>query len=179
MPLTITRHLLVLGLATLSMGAAAGGQVRGLAAGLLGAGAGGGIRGAVIGGLGAATGGDLTGLAIGGLGVGSGGTLRGLAVAGLGLGAPRIHGTAIAPAIRATDIWTPFSLSALMRQTSGGTFSGFSVSGVHAMRGTQQGLVLGLVNYASTLDGVQVGVINIARNARVKVTPLFNLAHAR
>ena len=51
---------------------------------------------------------------------------------------------------------------------------GVSVSAVNAMLGQQRGLTIGIVNYARELDGMQFGLINIARNASVKFLPIVN-----
>ena len=42
------------------------------------------------------------------------------------------------------------------------------------MRGRQTRLAIGLINYARELNGMQIGVINIARNANVKFLPIGN-----
>jgi hypothetical protein len=45
-----------------------------------------------------------------------------------------------------------------------GSLRGVSVSGFNDIRGTQRGLTIGLVRYAQTLHGVQLGLVNIAGN---------------
>jgi hypothetical protein len=44
------------------------------------------------------------------------------------------------------------------------------------MKGNQQGLTIGIINYARSLDGVQVGLINIAKSNRSgrRVLPIAN-----
>ena len=58
-----------------------------------------------------------------------------------------------------------------------GQLTGASISSVNWVRGQQRGLTIGLVNYAERLRGVQVGVININKNARApfKVLPIINV----
>ena len=46
----------------------------------------------------------------------------------------------------------------------GGTLTGVSVSAVNYVDGTQRGLSIGLFNYAETLHGVQLGLLNYAGN---------------
>ena len=48
------------------------------------------------------------------------------------------------------------------------------------VRGIQQGLAIGLFNYARTLDGLQIGLLNYAANKRsARLLPLFNYSRAR
>ena len=57
-----------------------------------------------------------------------------------------------------------------------GEQNGVAVSAFNDMKGRQRGLTIGLVNYAAVLDGVQIGMINIAQSNRDgrKVLPLAN-----
>jgi len=50
------------------------------------------------------------------------------------------------------------------------------VAGYCQIKGRQDGWTIGLVNYARTLHGVQIGLINIARSnpKATRVLPLFN-----
>jgi len=52
-----------------------------------------------------------------------------------------------------------------------------SVSAFNQIRRVQTGISIGLVNYARELHGVQVGLLNIARNnaSPFRVLPLLNL----
>jgi hypothetical protein len=45
------------------------------------------------------------------------------------------------------------------------------------MKGSQRGLAIGIVNYAEELHGVQIGLINIARNnsSGTRVLPIVNV----
>jgi hypothetical protein len=54
---------------------------------------------------------------------------------------------------------------------------GISVSCYNKIRGTQTGLVIGLFNVADELNGVQIGLLNIAKNnsGLAKILPFINL----
>jgi hypothetical protein len=179
------------GIAVGGLGVGSGGDVTGLLVGGLGAGVGGDGLGILLAGLGAGAGGDVTGLAVTGLGVGAGGTLegvfltgggvgagtalRGVAVAGLGVGSPRIQGVAVALGVGGWEVDGLVVAPAYFRVTEGGRITGAVISAYNDIRGAQNGLAIGLVNIADELHGVQVGVINIARNKdRFPVLPLVN-----
>ncbi|MBK6456056.1 MAG: hypothetical protein IPF87_08250 [Gemmatimonadetes bacterium] len=51
-----------------------------------------------------------------------------------------------------------------VRVIEGGTLRGVGVSSFNYIQGTQRGLTIGIVNYARSLHGVQVGVVNIVRD---------------
>jgi len=54
---------------------------------------------------------------------------------------------------------------------------GVNISAFNNVRGTQQGLAIGIFNYARSLDGVQVGILNYAANKRSgKLLPIVNFA---
>jgi len=57
------------------------------------------------------------------------------------------------------------------------SLQGISVSGVNEIRGTQHGLTIGLYNYARTLNGVQLGLLNVAQNNPrwLQVLPFVNV----
>ena len=57
-----------------------------------------------------------------------------------------------------------------------GTQGGVGLAAVSYIQGTQRGLTIGVVNYTWVLDGLQVGVINIARDNPTgrKVLPIVN-----
>ena len=143
-------------------------------------GIGGQARGIKIAGIGMGIGGDATGLQVAGIGMGVGGTAKYLSVAGIGIGAHRIEGVGIAPGIGAEEtnglIVAPFYFK-IMKY---GRMKGASISAYNDIRGTQQGLAIGIFNYARTLDGVQIGVLNYAANKRsARLLPLLNYARSR
>jgi len=103
----------------------------------------------------------LHGLAIGGLGVGAR-SVRGLAIGGLGAGARDVRGALV------TAGWA---------RLEHGTLRGLSIASFNQLKGAQRGLAIGIVNYAQELHGVQVGLINIARNNSpgTRVLPVVNV----
>jgi hypothetical protein len=167
----------VRGIAVGGLGVGAGGNVRGITVGGIGVGAGGSIRGISIGGFGVGAGNGIHGITVGGIGVGTGGTASGIAVAGLGVGAPRIRGGAAAMIVGTENARGVVIAPALFRTERGGRLTGASLSSVNAIRGTQHGLTIGLVNYAERLQGVQIGAININKGASgpFKVLPIINV----
>jgi hypothetical protein len=56
-----------------------------------------------------------------------------------------------------------------------GGFEGVSIGGFNWIRGSQRGLTIGILNIAEELHGVQIGLINIARNKEsFSVLPFVN-----
>ena len=153
----------VRGIALGGIGAGVGGNVRGLAAGGIGVGAGGNIRGIVIGGVGVGAGGSVTGLAIGGVGVGAGDRIHGAAIGLVGVGSPRIEGLAIGGYVRAEEVRGLIIAPALFRSFESADVRGVMLSGVTITNGHHKGLAIAVVNYAESLNGVQLGVLNIVR----------------
>ena len=156
-------------------------DVHGAGVGILGIGAGGDLHGVFLGGLGMGSGGDVTGLAIGGLGIGglgigAGGSVRGLALGGLGVGAPRIEGLAAGLGVGGTDVRGVAIAPAYFVVPEGGRLTGVSISAFNRISGEQFGLCIGIANYASSLHGVQLGLLNWAGNNRsgLKLLPIVN-----
>lgn len=182
----------VRGFALGGIGVAAGGDARGILVGGIGAGVGGDLRGAAIGGVGVGAGGDLHGLAIGGVGVGAGGDLRGIAIGGVGVGAggtihgaafgivgvgaPRLEGIVVGSLVRAERVRGLVISPLMFRSLRSAEVRGVTASGVNIVYGSQRGLAIGLVNYAESLNGVQVGGINIVRDNPPgrRVLPIVN-----
>lgn len=181
------------GIAVGGLGVGSGGELRGVMIGGLGVGAGGGGRGLAIGGLGVGMGedfsgigigglgvgggGNMTGIFVGGAGVGSGGTLKYLSIAGLGVGAPHVQGIAISGVgVGGEELHGLMIAGATVRVVNDGIVRGVAVSPVNFIQGTARGLTIGIVNYTRRLHGVQLGVVNIARdNPRGRrVLPLIN-----
>jgi hypothetical protein len=136
------------------------GAVRGISVGGLAVVSNGPVEGVHVGGLAVVANGRMTGLAVGGLAVVGDEGLVGVAVGGLHVEGRWIHGLAISP-IR-TRTWE-------MR--------GVSIAGYNRMKGDQFGLAIGLYNYAKRLHGVQLGLINNARNNKglLRVLPIINV----
>jgi hypothetical protein len=157
------------------IGVGAGGDFSGFAAGGIGVGAGGNFRGIGLGGVGVGAGGNVTGFVVGGIGVGAGGTLRGVAVGGVGVGAPRIEGVVAALAAGAKDARALVIAPGYFKIEREGSFTGVSFSSVNYVRGSVNGLTVGLLNYARSLHGMQLGLINvIADQKEHPVLPLLN-----
>jgi hypothetical protein len=171
----------VRGLAAGGIGVGAGGDVQGAALGGIGVGAGGNVRGLAIGGIGVGAGGQLRGIAIGGLGVGAGDMINGAAIAGLGVGSERIEGLAIGPLVRARETRAIIIAPVLFRSFRDADVRGATVSGVNVVYGSQRGLAIGVVNYTESLNGVQLGVVNIVRDnpSGRRVLPVVNWGNDR
>ena len=143
----------------------------------LGAGAGGNIAGFTFGVLGAGAGGDITGITIGGLGAGAGGQVSGLTIGGLGAGADRIRGITLAGGtVSASDIQGISVAIGMIKLEVDGQYTGLAVSGFNYMRGRQSGVSIGIINYAYSLKGLQIGLINYVRDnpTGMKLLPLVN-----
>jgi hypothetical protein len=98
-----------------------------------------------------------------------------VAVAGLGLGAPELRGVSVAPLVGARNARGVFLAPAWFEVVEGGSVEGVSLSAVNRIRGEQRGLALGIVDYARSLHGVQIGLLNYAGNSSLlKVMPLVN-----
>jgi hypothetical protein len=159
------------------IGAGSGGAVSGLAIGGIGVGGGGSIRGIGLGGIGVGSGGDATGLMIGGIGVGAGGMIHGVAIGGAGVGAPMIKGLAIGGlGVGGVDIHAVALTAGYFKVEERGQFQGIALASVSNVQGTQNGLTIGLFNYAHELHGGQVGLINVSDNGgKRRVLPVLSV----
>jgi hypothetical protein len=146
------------GLAVGGFGAGTEGQMNGVAAAGLAA-AGQNVNGALVGGL-AVQAGDAPEDPSGAL---TGGVLNGLAVGGLGARAQVVRGAAFS----AGTAWIE----------EGGVLQGVAAAPYVNVQGRQQGLAVGIYNRARVLSGVQIGLVNVAKNnpAWARVLPLLNL----
>ncbi|MEP6730672.1 MAG: hypothetical protein ABJE10_08535 [bacterium] len=158
------------------IGVGGGGNVRGIAIGGIGVGGGGSFTGLSIGGIGVGSGGDVTGVSIGGIGVGAGGTLTGLAIGGIGVGAPTARGVMIGGIATGAQEMHGIMLAGAYNKIDKGSLRGLAVAPYNDIRGVQHGWAIGVINIADELDGVQVGLLNIARNnpSGRKVLPIVN-----
>jgi hypothetical protein len=159
------------------IGVGGGGNIKGLSIGGIGVGGGGNVTGISIGGIGVGAGGDVTGLTVGGVGVGAGGRLKGVAIGIVGVGAPRVEGLVIGGFGTGGHDIHAISLSGIYFKTDdGGTFRGGSLATINNVRGYQHGLTLGVFNYAHTLNGVQIGLINVSDNGgHRRVLPIISV----
>lgn len=159
------------------VGVGAGGDVNGLLLAGVGAGAGGDVNGILVAGLGAGAGGRLRGLSFALLGLGAGEGIDGIALAGLGVGAPELRGVAAALAVGGVDLTGLFVAPAYLHVEPEGRMTGISVSAYNHIQGEQRGLAIGIFNYAASLQGVQLGVLNYAGNNRpgLRWLPIANV----
>lgn len=169
------------GMAVGGLGVGVGRNATGILVGGVGAGVGGSMSGISLAGVGLGVGEDLTGIQVAGVGMGAGGTLRGISVAGVGIGAPRIEGFAGALAVGAAEMHGLAVAPAYLRIASDGRMRGVNVSAFNDVRGIQQGLAIGIFNYARVLDGFQLGLLNYAANKPrgTRLLPILNHARAR
>jgi hypothetical protein len=159
------------------LGVGAGDNVKGITIGGLGAGAGKNMVGINIGGIGLGAGGRMTGINLAGIGAGAGEELKGLTMAGLAAGSVRVRGLVIAGgAVGGEDIKGAFLAGGCVFVPKGGKMSGLAVSPFNFVKGSQTGIAIGIVNYAWTVKGAQIGLVNIVRsNPRgLRILPVFN-----
>jgi hypothetical protein len=163
------------------IGAGVGGNMQGLSIAGIGIGAGGDVKGITVTGIGLGAGGDVTGIQLAGIGIGAGGTLKWVSIAGAGIGAPRIQGLAVASAVGAEQVRGVVIAPIYFKISRGGHMRGVNLSAYNDVRGTQQGLAIAIFNYARTLDGVQIGLLNYAGNKSrgTRLLPIANFARAK
>lgn len=179
------------GIMLAGLGLGAGRNLKGFAFAGLGAGSGRNVEGILIAGLGAGAGKNITGLSVALLGVGAGKTIKGITIAGLGagageqlqglsiagaVGAPKVSGLAAGLAVGGRDFTGAALAPAYFRIIKNGLLKGVSVSAFNHIQGEQRGLSIGLFNFAEFLNGIQIGVLNYAKNnpKGLKLLPLFN-----
>lgn len=175
------------------LGVGAGGNVSGINIAGLGLGSGKDLRGISIGGLGVGAAGRVTGITIAGLGVGAGKELSGVVISILAAGSPKVKAIAIAPVVGGVSVHGLIIAPAHLlvgpikkfkhgddgssQEESNGTFKGVSVSVFTKVNGQQNGVSLGVVNYARKIKGIQFGLINIVKEnpKGLRVLPIFNM----
>jgi hypothetical protein len=162
------------------LGAAVGGRLRGIGIGGLGAAVNGGGAGLIAGTLGVAVSGAFRGIAAGGVAVAGSGSVSGLSVAGLAVASgTRLSGISAAGlAVGAADaraiVVAPLYFRALKRDAEA-TAHGLFLSSVNDVRGELRGVAIGIVNYARSLHGVQIGLLNIVADGRgPRMLPVVN-----
>ncbi len=165
------------------LGMGAGRDVIGLNIGGIGMGAGRNLYGINIALLGLGAGERACGINIAGLGLGAGDLLSGLTVAGIGAGSTEVRGIAIAcgavggETIRGITVsgignlvvddgrMTGIAIGGIGNLVADyGRMTGVAAGSVNWIKGTMTGLSIGIVNYAWSLKGVQVGLVNIVRD---------------
>jgi hypothetical protein len=164
----------VRGLVAGGIGVAGGGSVTGIMIAGIGAGLGRGLHGLNVAGVGIGTGGDVRGITVAGVGVAAGGSVQGVTLAGVGIASPNVRIVAVAPVIAAQTVRGAILAPGWLKIRNGEA-RGLTVSSFNDIRGAHQGLAIGIVNYARSLRGVQIGVVNIVADGKgPKVLPIAN-----
>jgi hypothetical protein len=184
------------GIALTGAGMGVGQSFSGIAVNGVGAGVGGTVSGVMINGAGMGVGGDATGIFINGFGMGAGGRISFFTVNGFAAGAPRIEGVTLAGAVvgtpRAKGLMVAGAWLRIRNEEDsrgrrrffapgGARLDGVGVSAFNQVRGHQSGLTIGVVNYAWSLNGVQLGLLNIVRDnpPSRRVLPVVNWGSSR
>ncbi len=162
------------GISIAGIGAGVGGSMRGISIAGIGVGAGGSVSGLSIAGIGIGSGGSVRGITAAGIGVGAGESVDGITIAGIGIGSPSIEKLAMAPMI-GTARARGLMIAPAYFKVKDGSMRGVSIATVNDVRGEQTGLSIGLVNYARSLSGLQLGLVNIVTDGRgPRVMPIAN-----
>ena len=159
------------------LGVGASGSATGITMGGFGAGAGQDMIGLNFGGLGLGAGKKLVGINIAGIGAGAGDLIAGLTVAGLAAGSKEVRGLTVAgAAVGGQNLVGLYIAGGVVHVVKDGSLRGCAVSPFNYIRGAQTGLSIGIVNYAWSVRGVQLGLVNIVRNnpRGLKILPVFN-----
>jgi hypothetical protein len=174
------------------LGVGGGGNVSGINIAGLGLGSGKNLSGISIAALGVGAGEKVKGITIAGLGAGAGKELNGLVIAGLAAGSPNVKALVIATLVGGVSVKGLIIAPAHVlvgpqrkfkhndegaEENDNGTFKGISVSIFTKVNGQQNGVSLGVVNYAKKLKGVQFGLINIVKEnpKGFRILPIFNM----
>ena len=92
------------------------------------------------------------------------------------MGSPWIEGAVFALGVGGEDVRGLVVAPAYFHVPEDGRLTGVSLSAFNRILGEQHGLVIGIINYASSLHGVQLGLLNWAGNNRsgLKLLPIAN-----
>ena len=164
------------GMVLAGLGAGAGQDIKGIVFTGLGAGAGRDITGIAISGVGVGAGQHMTGVSLSGVAAGAGGTLRGIHVAGIGIGATNVRGIILSGfAAGGHDVYALSMAPGYFKIDHDGRQRGVSIAAFNRIRGVQEGLTIGIVNWTRQLEGIQIGLINGAGNKkRMRWMPFVN-----
>jgi hypothetical protein len=166
------------GITIAGIGAGAGGDVKGITIAGIGAGASGNIDGLTFALIGAGAGANINGITIGGIGAGCSGELKGLTIGGIGAGAPTVKGITIGGiVVGGREIHGLCVSLGMLKIEEEGLFKGLSIASFNRIKGIQNGLTIGIVNYTYRLKGLQIGLINYAKNNPkfLQLLPFINL----
>jgi hypothetical protein len=88
---------------------------------------------------------------------------------------------AIASAVGAEQVRGVVLAPAYFRISKYGRVNGLNVSAFNDVRGVQQGVAIGIFNSARVLDGLQIGLLNYAKNKpkATRLLPLINFSRGR
>ena len=158
------------------LGAGAGQDMKGILVAGVGAGAGRDFVGIAVTGIGLGAGRDLTGISMSGVATGAGRTLKGLHMAGIAVGGSTVRGIMLSGLAAGGHDVKAFSVApAYFHVDEGGVQQGVSISAFNRILGDQDGLTIGIVNWARNLNGFQLGLLNFAGNKdRMKWMPFVN-----
>ena len=164
------------GMVLAGLGAGAGQDIKGIVFTGLGAGAGRDITGIAISGVGVGAGQHMTGVSLSGVAAGAGGTLRGIHAAGIGIGATNVRGIILSGfAAGGHDVYALSMAPGYFKIDHDGRQRGVSIAAFNRIRGVQEGLTIGIVNWTRQLEGIQIGLINGAGNKkRMRWMPFVN-----
>jgi len=160
------------------LGLGAGETLGGINVGGLGVGAGENLWGLNVGGLGVGAGKSVTGINLSVLAVGAGEHLKGISIAGLGTGAPKITGLQIS-LISGGEYVTGITFAPAyfrIEDEDGSYMKGLSISAFNHIMGDQFGVAIGIFNYAWSVRGIQLGILNhVKSNPKgLRWLPIFN-----
>ena len=120
----------------------------------------------------------MTGISFSSIATGAGGTLKGLHSAGIAVGASTVRGIILSGfAAGGEDVKALVFALGYFTVPKGGIQRGLSVSAFNRIQGEQAGFTIGIVNWARSLSGAQIGLLNYAGNkSSMKWMPLINWA---
>lgn len=159
------------------LGVGAGDYLYGISVGGIGAGAGKDVMGFNVGGVGLGAGKRLVGINVAGVGMGAGERLVGLNVCGLAAGSTEVCGLTIAGGVVGGETLRGLQIAGgVVHVIKGGQLIGGAISPFNYVRGAQTGISIGIVNYAWSVKGLELGLVNIVRDnpKGLKVLPVFN-----
>ncbi|MFC2124831.1 hypothetical protein ACFLU5_08475 [Bacteroidota bacterium] len=175
------------------LGVGAGGSVSGISASIIAVGSGESITGINIAGIAVGSRVDVTGINLAGIAIGSGESVKGINFGGIAVGsgskvvginlsiiavaAPTVKGLSTALVVSGEKVHGIAVAPAYFRiEGNEGYLKGISISAVNHIRGTQNGLSIGIFNYTWEIAGFQLGILNYVKsNPRgLKILPVFN-----
>lgn len=152
------------GLSVSGIGPSVGGSVNGLHVAGVGVRAKQGIAGITMSTIGIISAANVSGITVSGGLIHAAERLRGGQAAGGLIIASKIQGLTLAPVVMQQSGTGLIVAPGYLSSGRNGTLTGVSLSLVNHVRGRQRGLTIGLFNFARSLQGIQVGLLNYAGN---------------